>query len=347
MSRNISTFEKALIIVLVMAAVFGLGAYFIVLPVFDSIEAVDAQIEKKNEEIETAEALKNRLIFLMGQYTQKRERAGNVHEGFYGELTATEAVTIVQELLEGANNGRGFSVVDGIRVSEIESAALSLQLIRGDRNIAYELRELAQLFWFDEEGDEIPRPVDEDEEEWLIYDELAKIELGANASEEELIALQLERFNEFLKEPAIFLREVAERLKARGGIPVSERADFLNWMRMMLAPEFEEVGRISATFMLNLDYEEYLGFLDYLEGIPSRAADPKLVSINRCILFEDAAAANEYHRDLSDNPFGASDAGLYLFELHLYIVLPMDMPPPRRPAIETSADAETTPAQEE
>jgi DNA-directed RNA polymerase subunit F len=297
--------EKVVVLVLLCGAVIGMGIYFFIMPRFDDMERLDGQINSLQESITEAKDLIDRSYFVDGNYERALERAQEAHVRFYDELTPTEALTLVQELLEA----RGYRDAAGLRVTEIGGAPLSISLFEGGRSINYELRELARV---------LDQPIiDEDEilsmaEELLeFYREIAILLL----SEEE------DRAEELVREAAIAatmaklmgdtraaeLKRIIEALDTDRMSP-EQRSKILDVMRLRLRNERVQIGRITASFSLSLTYSEYLDFLDYINTLP------KATGITTAVLYQDISAAG-------------SDTRSYDFSLSLFVMKPMEVLP--------------------
>jgi hypothetical protein len=322
LSRNISGIEKIIILIVISGIVLGLGGYFIAYPAYQGIGEVETKIEQKESQIVSAHELRRRDIELSATYVEAREKALVVHEGFFEEMTNTEAVTMVQEILNGANNGNGFTDHAGIFITDIGEASLSLQLFRGGRDVRYSLREYAFLFVSQEEVD--AAAVDE-EEVWDPIFEIVRYILDSSEDSDEFA----EKIAELTESTTTFMRVVSEILKDRdSGISDESRSMFLDILRIGLATESIGAGLITATFVLEMTYAQYLDFLDYLHEYPLR------MGINTATLFQSVESQAE--------AFGDEDDGgliLYSFNLSLYVVRPMEIPESRfSPSDEQSED---------
>jgi hypothetical protein len=323
LSRNISTLEKIIILIVITGIVLGAGGYFIVYPAYEGIGAAENKIEEKERQIESAQELRRRDIQLNVTYRESRERAGEVHEGFFDEMTATEAITMVQEILNGANNGNGYTAHAGINVTDISQASLRLSLWTGGRNIRYSLRDLA--FGIVSEA-ELIRAAEEEARELIAADEewdpprraaefIAARDLE-NATEEDITAI-MEEHSESL---ALFLRALTDMLKtsAPHEISIEHRLRYLDLLRTELDFASDpEIGQITATFSLEMTYAQYLEFLDYLHNYPLR------LSIGTCTLYQDIASQAEAFGDLDETAAGLN---VYSFVLSLLVVRPMEIP---------------------
>jgi hypothetical protein len=320
--------------------ILGLGGYFIVYPAYEGIGEVESKIEEKEKQIDSARELRNRNLLLDGIYRVSRARATDVHEGFFGEMTTTVAVSIVQEILSGANNGEGFTDVDGIGVSDISEASLSLQMSRVRGAIRYGVRDFAFVFVSQEQLDATARAEAEeaaklfDEENEFVWNPLlhaaafavARETEGMNAQElaaagmtpeERLVA----KMNELGNTPVLLLREITEMLKDRSAVNIhpEHRKRYLEMLRTGIAVSSTGVGNVIATFSLEMTYEEYLDFLDYLYEYPMRLA------VNTCVLFQSVEAEAVFRETTNV----AGDTEIYAFSLSLYVVRPMEMLPSR------------------
>jgi len=289
-----------------MGAIFGAGTYFIIIPAYEDVGKVNTQIEEKNRQIDEAMQLMVREIQIDETMAESRERAANVNEGFFPEMTTTEAVTMVQTILNGANYGRGFTAEYGIHVTDIEEGLLSLQVFSGGKDIKYALREFATLF----SAEEAPA-ASSDEEEFNPALMAAEYLLGANADELEI----LDKTAEFLAEPISLQLTIVEMLKG-SSLSAEERQKLLSFMREILVITDSGVGMITAEFTLRIPYNEYLDFLDYLHAYPLR------MEVNTAILFQDndSSILNNIKFDEST---GLADID---FKLFIYVVKPMELP---------------------
>lgn len=338
MSRNISILEKVIILVIVVGAVLGAGAYFIVIPAHEDLGVLDRRIEEKEKQIATAEELRDRETTLKTTIPAKKERAENVHVGFYNELTTTEATDIVQRILI---RGEVPISENGIEITDISEAAFSLQLGRIGRNTKYALRNFSFLFYdptvaeiYDATFARIDAAI-LGEEEWNFRRQVSEYALGADADANALAAKE----REFEEYPALYNKTLAEMLRFDKTVSAVHRGGYLDTLRLALAMENSGAGLVSAKFTLHLTYEEYLKFLDYLHTLDTiKDEDGNLVfgytAINKCFLFqnpEDEAVimeaiiddlSPEQRRDLGE------DLGkrAYDFELYLYILRPMEIP---------------------
>lgn len=314
MSRNISTVEKVIIIVVIMAAILGLGIYFIVVPKNEDVSRVEAQIESMKAQIETAQQLLVREAQLDRDMNARRERAAEVHEGFFDEMTTTETVTFVQELLNNANFGRGFIAEYGIDVTLIEQEEFRLQLFLGNAPARYMLREYANLFLPPQEDlglEALYAIFDEISDEWNPIMMAAEFAAGENADDDEIFA----QYNEFAANPLFAWMAMTEMLKGYD-LSAEDRDGFLRYLRPLIAVSNSGVGVIKADFTIRMTYTEYLDFLDYLHRYPLRLA------VHRAVFFQHNEAAVEENTQF-DETTGLAD---YEFTLHIYVVKPMDIP---------------------
>ena len=314
MSRNISAIEKAIILILVMGFALGGGFYFLLKPSYDRIGRVDTQIESKKADIDNANRLREHARIIDQLYDAAKERAEGVHVGFYEEMTTTEAVTMVQNFLAGANQGRGHISTTGIDVTDISERTLSVLQFTGGRNVRYQLRDFA-----------FPRgaPDGEDAEEvvgaiWSLAQviiDLLEHKIGEYPEEgdESEAAWELrnqfdELINFYGENHTALLSDITEALKTNTIARNSEqRNQFLAAMRMLLAAEKMGVGLINAKFALELTYAEYLAFLDYINNFHL------LTYIENCRLWQNIGVAGE-------------DIRLYAFDLDFYVVSPIELP---------------------
>ncbi|MCL2108948.1 MAG: hypothetical protein FWH20_06350 [Oscillospiraceae bacterium] len=312
MSRNISLFEKIIIIILVLGAILGGVGYLLVRPAYNSIELVDTQIAQKKTEIAEATRLIQRAREVELIYDEERERATTVYIGFYEEMTTTEAITMVQEFLNGANGGRGHTAVEGIAVTDIEGRELYVLPMLPPRDISYALREFALRF-------ARPPEIDPDEEIWDPYRVLLHYTMGpapadsdtseaankARAEREAAIAHYFEEGNN-----VFFFRDVTAALRENVIPPNSDdRTKMLEHMRLQLAPERVEIGVINVVFNLELTTEEYANFLEYISNFELLTYTPKAL--------------------LKQTPVReVGELNLYEFVLDFYVMMPIDPPPP-------------------
>ncbi|MCL2018194.1 MAG: hypothetical protein FWG70_00415 [Oscillospiraceae bacterium] len=332
MSRNISSVEKIIILILVMGAVLGAGYYFIVRPAYDEISVVDRKIEEKEKQIEAAEALRLEEDTLKISIVPKRERAKTAHEGFYDEMTTTEAVTMIQDLLRRATDDGGYIATTGVKVTEISEAGLQLQLWLGSPEAKYALRNYANAFVAPP-----PRPTaqdrlreDPDEGVWEPERQVALYVLGPGASENDIE----DKINEFKENQTLHVKAAIEMLKNDDGEFVSDlqRVAYLEMLRSALATKRQGVGYIKATFTIEMNYSEFLDFLDYLYSLGSLEDEEGNIlfgysSVNSGAggLYESIEAEAEISgRSLL--PGAAASKGLYSFELGLYVLKPMEIP---------------------
>jgi hypothetical protein len=319
LSRNISTIEKAIILILIAAAVLGAGGYFLALPEFRKIEVVDAKIAQKEADIRRAQELKEIVMTIGDDFEVKRERAEAVHERFYDEMTTTEAITEVQRILSEFNGG--VEPVSGITVTDVGETRLSLQIFTGGHNIRYSLRELALLFGGPpvEEVEEV-NPIN------LIITHLFGEEPDLEDSD---VQTRISAINE---SRAILIKEIITALSATGSDAIvgEDRDVFISTVRYLLAIETSGVGLTTARFALELSYADYLNFLDYINNLPHATI------INTATLWEsDVAAGNELRG--------------YAFTLSLCAIKPIYIPEKRPnpfadilpPAQETEEEEDT------
>jgi len=339
LSRNISIVEKIIILVIVVGAVLGAGAFFFVIPEYEELGTLDKRIEEKEKQIETAEELQERERTLKAAIPAKRARAETVHTGFYNELTTTQAVDIVQRIL--IRGGVPISET-GIDITDIDEAAFSLQLGRIGRDTEYALRDYSFLF-YDPTFDEIYEATfariyaAAEDGDWLtlLLQQPAQYAVGADANANTLAA----KIFEFAEYPALLNRTLAEMLRFDKTISPVHRGGHLDLLRLALAMESSGAGLVTAEFTLHLTYQEYLDFLDYLITVDTiEDADSNLVfgysALDKCILFQNTdreeldmeeildGMSPEELRDLGDN----AGKRAYEFEFFLYILRPMEIP---------------------
>jgi hypothetical protein len=329
LSRNISTVEKAVILLVIVGAILGLGIYFIVIPAYNSVERVDAQIVEKNKQIESAVTLRNRELYLDSVMEEVRERAENVHEGFIGELTRTESIIFIQELLSNANFGSGLTAQFGIDVFDIRENRLGLTFWQGENFPRYSLRDFASVLnpMTEERRNEIAANLLQLEEEpWAM--QLAA-EYAAGSADEDEIAEALAIFRGQDRQQTYFWHTAVEMLK--GNRLSDEDALRLNaFMRHKLAAQHSGIGVIRANFAVRMSYTEYLDFLDYLHNFPYR------IEVKSATFVQDNDASIAINTGI-DEGTGIAD---YRFELFVYTVKPMDLPEPETPADEEAGEEE-------
>jgi hypothetical protein len=304
-----------------MSAILGLGIYFIVIPAHNSASRVESQIEEKEKQIETARQLLIREGTLDELILEKRERASFVHEGFVGEITHTEAVKLVQSMLDNANYGRGFTAEYGIEVTDIETHSLRVSVNNPFRSPVYALRDFATAFNpEEEEGDVLVKALQELEgilermleRDWIPALLAAQFALGNDADEE---AIE-EKLIEFTLSPTCLNLTIVEMLKDRNFLSDEDRLLLLEYMRFLLLIDGSEIGLITAEFTLRLPFDDYLDFLDYLYAYELR------IEINEAVLFQDNDSSILFN-DSFDETTGLAD---YEFELLIYVVKPMILP---------------------
>jgi hypothetical protein len=316
------------VLVLLCGAVIGMGIYFFIVPAFDEMERLDGEIGGIRDRIEEAKDLIDRSFFVDENYERKLERAQSANARFYDELTITEAITTVQQLLEA----RGHRDAQGLTVSEIAGAPLSITLFAGGRNINYDLRRLASVV--DEIiADSTADPGEVIKEEWLEYlVEIAMLILSEDIDEdmtdEQIEAKINAKAAEMSDSSAFTLREIIAVLK---GERMSEgaRAMILDIMRARLATETVTIGGINANFSLDLTYSQFLDFLDYINR------HEKAMIVRTATLYQDISAAG-------------SEARSYDFSLTLLVMKPMEALPDtgRNPMLPPEPD-EDDPQKEE
>jgi len=297
-------------------------------PAFDEMERLDGEIGGIRDRIEEAKDLIDRSFFVDENYERKLERAQSANARFYDELTITEAITTVQQLLEA----RGHRDAQGLTVSEIAGAPLSITLFAGGRNINYDLRRLASVV--DEIiADSTADPGEVIKEEWLEYlVEIAMLILSEDIDEdmtdEQIEAKINAKAAEMSDSSAFTLREIIAVLK---GERMSEgaRAMILDIMRARLATETVTIGGINANFSLDLTYSQFLDFLDYINR------HEKAMIVRTATLYQDISAAG-------------SEARSYDFSLTLLVMKPMEALPDtgRNPMLPPEPD-EDDPQKEE
>ena len=332
MNRNISSIEKIIILIIVMGAVLGAGYYFIVRPAYDEVSVVDRKIEEKDRQIETAEALKLEEDTLKTEIIPKRERAKTVHEGFYDEMPTYDTVTMIQDLLRKATDDGGYIATTGIQATEITEAGLQLQLWLGDPDAKYALRDYANAFVAPP-----PRPTavdrlleDPDEDAWDPERQVAVYVLGPGASGDDID----DKINEFRENQALHIKAITEMLRNDDGEFVSDlqRGAYLEMLRSILATKRQGVGFIEASFTIEMDYSEFLDFLDYLYSLGnSKDEEGNIIfgfsSVNSGagVLYESIEAEAEIVRR-SLEPGTVLGKTSYSFDLGLYVLKPMEIP---------------------
>jgi hypothetical protein len=296
-----------------MGAILGLGTYFIIIPAYNSADRVDDQIEEKRKQIDTALELQSREIYLDSIMEEVRERAGSVHEGFIGEITRTESTILVQELLAGANNGRGFTAQYGIKITDILPTTLFLQYFQPPNKPQYALRSLSTHFTrLDEEGNEYVEPPLNPEEIEATRMMIARFAAGNTADENEVSA----KLNEFTESPLLLMQAATQMLKSTT-LSAQERANLIEYVRPVVAVYDAEVGLIRAEFALRLTFDDYLDFLQYLHRDYSHRVEVKAA---RLFQHNDSSVINNTTFDEST---GLAD---YEFVLNIYVVRPIDIP---------------------
>jgi hypothetical protein len=301
LSRNISKLEKTVILIVIAGMILGLGIYFIVLPAYNEIGVVDTKIAEVEKQIAAAQELAARERQLDADIGDQRERVSTVHEGFFDEITTTEAVTIVQQILANAPDG-GHTDFEGIMVSTVTEGFLNLVLTSQEREIDYTMRELAQFFAPEEE--ELPD---------FSAEVLAVAEFVAardNGNVDEIL------FG-FIESPVSLQLAITDMLKGRN-LSEAERLELLNFAREVVGVESQFPGLITAEFTLALSYIEYLNFLDYLYNYPLRLS----VSVAEFYEDDDAYEAWLEAEEREDD----SNTKEYEFTLYLWVVAPMYLP---------------------
>ena len=307
MSRNITTLEKAIILVLIAAALLGAGGYFLVLPEYRKIAVVDAQITQKTAEIAQAEQLRVTVDEIYDVFERRLDRAMNVHHRFYDEMTTTEAVVKVQEILAGFQGG--IREVGGINVTDIGEVSLSVQLFTGQRSINYGLRNLAFVFG---------QPAVEEAAQETAYDEFGNPIVSHADPLQELIdhifgeepdfddPEVLQKFEDIISSRALLINEIIGALSVTGrdALSYQSRAAFVELIRLFLFLEKSSVGLITASLELELTYSQYLDFLDYVNNLP------QITLISSASLWQNISAA-------SDEP------QIYEFALRLCVMKPL------------------------
>jgi hypothetical protein len=308
LSRNISTIEKVIILILIGAAILGAGGYFLAFPEYQKIEVVDNQIRQKMAEIERAQAMKEVVMTIGDVFDEKRERAEGVHVRFYGEMTATETIPVVQQLISDF----GVEFTGGITVSDIGASPFSLQVFTGgQRAIRYQLRDLALAFGGP------PPPVTEETEE-LSPGQIIVLHLFGEEPDIEDPEIQ-DRIDAIFSSRVFLIQELIDALKktGAGAVPAQDRRLFIDTVRNLLAIEKTEVGLITANFTLNMTYSQYLDFLEYVNNLP------QITRISSATLYQDEISAGDevrsysfalqmcvmkplYVPDLRPNPFDAA-----------------------------------------
>jgi hypothetical protein len=311
-----------------MAAILGAGAYFIVFPARDDIARIDRQIEEKQEQIKTANDLREREHLLNQIVVEKRERAETVHIGFYPEMTTTEATAMVQEILFGANRIGGYTSIDGIDVTDIGEAALSHSLFAGEEEAEYGLRDYS-IALSDYAAEEASAKAQYLAEALADAALLAAVHILGDSESADAVESKARELMLTGNESVLY-RAITNVLKdSNNNLSDEDIERYLAVLRHALNGEVAKVGVINANFTLELSYEEYLAFLYYLHIIDTfKDSDGNLfygfTAVKTCTLYEDAIAAQAELNALSEQS-DAMPFRMYEFNISLYVLRPMEI----------------------
>lgn len=231
MKQRLSSSARAGLSVLIVLVVLALGGWFLIYPQYLNVKQVDEDILEMQEKVEHAEQMLAANQTVTQRYHQLTEELKVIEKYFYKEMTDTEVADYIEDLMDEF----GAQMIRGVTTTRIGAKDLTLTPPPQPPVVVYDIRQYAFLQGFQEEG-----TIQGDSDFNLTQAEAVKL-LNADLTFEER-GLQTE-------------------------LSPEERRQVIAILRSQLYGQHAQIGIITATFSLDLTYNDYLRLMTFVHDL--------------------------------------------------------------------------------